>query len=557
MFACSSVDYNFIIIKDVNTNLIKFTLLGHDNPIISISWSPDGSKIASCSFDGSLKLWNVNTGDEIRTMYGEILNYFWSPDGSKIFCNNSIFDADTGIEICNFDSINLNSICWSPDGSRIISDNIIWDTYSGSKIKTLIGFNIISICSWSLDGSKFAIDWSNQIKIYDTNNWKEITTIVPKCKVVNKIAWNQNGTKIASINYYSDSIEIFDVTSGSMIYTLNNCSYYEWSPDGRLLAGWDIYNNSIKIFDASTGTEILTIKNCTSHAESMIWSPDGTKIAFVGYQSQITQIFDIKTGNELCHFNKVIDIEWSSDGSKFAAISNDSLVIFDATTGSQIKALIDNEVYLRCFRWSPDGSKIYYPSTDFINPKIIVLDVNTGKIIKSCRLDRGFESIFLSSDGLKIAGLGRLPDYVFKLFDENSLTEVKTFKGHKDDINELSWSPDGTKIASSSKDGTIKIWDANYKIDFVNEHSINFLIEEILAINPNPVVDFINIQFNKNQEPKSIKIINLFGDVVYQLNDINFQNELNVDIQNLASGLYQVIVNQQNGKILASKFLKN
>ena len=43
--------------------------------------------------------------------------------------------------------------------------------------------------------------------------------------------------------------------------------------------------------------------------------------------------------------------------------------------------------------------------------------------------------------------------------EEISGKEVKTLRGHSDDVNSLSYSPDGKYLASGSWDNTIKIWD--------------------------------------------------------------------------------------------------
>ena len=63
------------------------TLQGHDGWVYSLNFSPDGKTLVSCSADNTIKLWNVETGQEIRTLKGHD-SYVWSvnfsPDGKTL-----------------------------------------------------------------------------------------------------------------------------------------------------------------------------------------------------------------------------------------------------------------------------------------------------------------------------------------------------------------------------------------------------------------------------------------------------------------------------------------
>jgi hypothetical protein len=87
--------------------------LGHSGNVSSVAFSPDGKQILSGSYDNTIKLWDVNTGREIRTFSGH-LSRVWS-------------------------------VAFSPDGKQILSgsdDNTIklWDVNTGREIAQLIGF---------------------------------------------------------------------------------------------------------------------------------------------------------------------------------------------------------------------------------------------------------------------------------------------------------------------------------------------------------------------------------------------------------------------------------
>ena len=67
------------------------TLRGHSNNVWDVAYSPDGSRLATASFDGTVKIWNVSPGPEqgkeITTLSGhtaEVSGVAFSPDGKHL-----------------------------------------------------------------------------------------------------------------------------------------------------------------------------------------------------------------------------------------------------------------------------------------------------------------------------------------------------------------------------------------------------------------------------------------------------------------------------------------
>jgi WD40 repeat protein len=84
----SGSDDGTIQLWDVNALDKKLaTLTGHTSLVQSLAWSPDGSKLASGDWEGTIRVWDAATGASLATLTGHtssVASLAWSPDGSKL-----------------------------------------------------------------------------------------------------------------------------------------------------------------------------------------------------------------------------------------------------------------------------------------------------------------------------------------------------------------------------------------------------------------------------------------------------------------------------------------
>ena len=107
----------------------------------SVSFSPDGSQVVSGSDDETVRIWDVQSGQEVCKLEGHsgpVISVSFSPDGSQVVSGSyktiRIWDVQSGQEVCKLEghSDSVSSVSFSPDGSQVVSgsDDItvrIWD----------------------------------------------------------------------------------------------------------------------------------------------------------------------------------------------------------------------------------------------------------------------------------------------------------------------------------------------------------------------------------------------------------------------------------------------
>ena len=161
--------------------LDKTLATGHS--VKSVVYSPDGRYLASGSGDDTIKIWEVATGKELRTLTGHsslVSSVVYSPDGRYLAGGSwdntiKIWEVATGKELrtLNGHSDWVESVVYSPDGRYLASgsrDNTIkiWEVATGKQLRTLTGHSspVFSV-AYSPDGRYLASgSYDNTIKIW-------------------------------------------------------------------------------------------------------------------------------------------------------------------------------------------------------------------------------------------------------------------------------------------------------------------------------------------------------------------------------------------------------
>ncbi len=456
----------------------EYPYLQHTAGVNSVSWSPDGKKLASASSDNTVRIWDGTTGNVIKACTGHtdsVNSVSWSPDGKKLASASDdktvrIWDGTTGnfIKACTGHTSYVRSVSWSPDGKKLASASYdktvrIWDGTTGNVIKACTGHTgTVWSVSWSPDGKKLAsASYDKTVRIWDGTTGNFIKACTGHTSSVISVSWSPDGKKLASASN-DKTVRIWDGTTGNFIKACTGHTDYvisvSWSPDGKKLASASD-DKTVRIWDGTTGNFIKACTGHTDYVKSVSWSPDGKKLASAS-DDKTVRIWDGTTGNFIKaytgHTADVNSVSWSPDGKKLASASNDYTVrIWDGTTGNFIKACTGHTSYVKSVSWSPDGKKLASASYD---KTVRIWDGTTGNFIKACTGHTDYvKSVSWSPDGKKLASASN--DYTVRIWDGTTGNFIKACTGHTGTVVSVRWSPDGKKLSSASYDNTVRIWD--------------------------------------------------------------------------------------------------
>ncbi|KIK34546.1 hypothetical protein CY34DRAFT_41571, partial [Suillus luteus UH-Slu-Lm8-n1] len=212
---------------------------GHIEQVHGAVYLPDERQIITCSVDGSLRLWDLESG------------------------------AQTGEDWRDNENAGVRTMALSPNGKLVASgDNHgkvrLWDIKTRKIIaKWTRHSDVVCALCLSADGERVVSgSWDGTARIWDVDSGKNILTIKTGHHWVRAVMYSPSSSRLATAGDKDDAVKIWDAKTGKLLTTLKHnwmVRSLAWTSDGKKLISGSLA--LIRIFDTATWKQIAVLKD--------------------------------------------------------------------------------------------------------------------------------------------------------------------------------------------------------------------------------------------------------------------------------------------------------
>ena len=424
--------------------------LGHADMVDSVDISPDQKTILSSSWDHSLILWDLETGEALRKFEGHaepVYSIDISDDGQTAVSAGEgtvaiLWDMQTGGMKHRFEGYKgpINEVRFSPDGKSIAAAGwdedwpvIRWDIETGEIIGRYEGE------ATGMQGLEFTPDGSG---ILSGSNDGLL------------FLWD---AQTGEILYQVDMG--LDEASG----TLRSLAI---SPDGKtMITGLE--NAEMLLWDLPSGA-LLRRYAVEGGALAVAFHPHNGSVLF-GTTTGILANLDLESGDILHSFtghNEAIsDIAVTTEGRHaITAAVDGTLRLWELDRGQVIRRFAAPDELAFEVDLSPDERTALSASTD---GSVSLWDVGTGEMIRRFTDDQPVMAVTYAPDGkTALTGAGyrfaqKIESGHIILWDLETGEEIRRFTGQPYVVYDVEFSPDGERAVSSGNGAVVILWDVD------------------------------------------------------------------------------------------------
>ncbi len=469
--------------------------IGHGSAVVSLTFSPDGKRALTGSWDTTARLWDVATGEQIGepfTHTGRVRGTVFPPISDTIITASS---TDHAVRMWNIaDNIRprwlftdhkeaVVALAISPDGKRLITgseDKTAWlvDAASGKGLFHLQGGHTSDILSVAFSPDregKYALTGSNDgtARLWDAHTGVDTGKVFTATDSILSVAFSPPDGQYVLTGGQGGSLQLWNVQSGNevspdFVGQTGTVQGVAFSPDGKyIVSGSD--DGIVRLWETATRKELRRFTGVAEEARgvtSVAFSPDGRSVLIGGGDSIVRLWYiDTKPNNIqfIGHTDAVQSAVFSGDGRRVLTTSSDDTArIWEAATGRETISFTQHTDGLALGAFSPDGKMALTGSFQKDGTARLWDTVTGQQIISFPGYTKGERpevvyGIAFSKDGKKALTAGW--NHKALMWDVSGKTPPVVFEGHIHEVFTAVFSPDEQRVLTAGADDAAWLWD--------------------------------------------------------------------------------------------------
>ena len=475
-------------------------LEGHEFDIKSITFSPDGSHVATASVDDTSKIWSAKNGSLIHTLVGHtatVQQAVFDHVGEKVVTLSldrtiRVWETRSGASLQTFRlDIDEFPFSWfvtarvevSPNGKYLIAifgSQIlrVWDLESSDLISDVgadgrgfyaVNFDLVSgepvavMASDERTPLNLVNLISNEPVTFATTEWMTSAVV------------NSTGTRAITTGF-DQNAEVWDLLSGHVLFRLEGhrgsaVTSADFSDDDSLMLTVD-WNGTARVWKAKVGMLQSTVRAHSGKISSISFDKSGSRFVTAGDDNQLNfWSFDpISKLTSISSFDAPLGAAViNAEGSRAVSVSelmpfpqefDPTARIWDLKTGEELLALKNGHTNsLSKASFDIESRDVF--TVSWSENKINRWDSETGEYVDSWRVPTTGSIVSVTSFGHeeRPVALTSEKSGAVLMWDLPSLSVTSSFEGHRLWCQSARFNPSGTRLVTGSGDMNAKIWE--------------------------------------------------------------------------------------------------
>ena len=408
-------------------------LVGHEDAVLSVRFSPDDRYLLTSGYDHTARLWDLATGKEQQSLEGHswwVWSAEFSPDGSQI-------------------------VTAGQDGKAIVWGRPPSPADSGTVLTQ------VAVASASAPFEKVTEFTRHRGPVYAARFSPAGDQIATAGYDGRVLLWNPNEAQSVDIARRLDGIPDPPTHETELLAHRGPVRTLAFAPDGKTLSSGG-QDNVVVVWDLASAQPLKQLRGHASHVRSVAYSPDGQWLLSGGRDAQIklwrpanyAEERNLIAGDEDSR-DAILSARFSPDGQLIVTAGRDRTAsVWNAASLDRLEHLAEGHDFLASSAiFFGDGSRL---ATGAGDGTVRLWDVATGA--ENLRLDdTGRTAALAVSDDNELIATGAAEGAAV-IWDANSGDRLATLAGHTAEITAIAFAPGSQLVATGDDRGVCRLW---------------------------------------------------------------------------------------------------